>query len=839
MQPTQLSAVWPQVEALLSAGVSIIPVRDKETPGHNGTPRPAKTAYPSWKKYQSTPYTIEELWHDMERFDTTAIAMICGAVSGNLEVIDIDIKHWPGVDARLFKDLSELYPDLWDRLRIHKSPSGGYHIIYRIDGQVPEGNKKIAYKADHKECGIETRGEGGYVLAPPSMGYAIHRAGSTGGIPVITPEERASIMALCLTYNEKVKLAPTYSATKYDNDYYDENPFEHFNRSPAGEEVLSSQGWEYFAQSGNFTQYTRTGKSTGVSATFDRVRRLYYFFTTSTDLEGGKWYNPATVLAALQFAGDKKATYRHLVAQGYGKIKPGREAQIAKRAADEGKGLPANASPEARTKHAALVTEKQTKYPAGIFWFVNDKDQTAISREKIYTVAEYLGFRVHMGSQVCRIDPDMPYLVHRVEDRLLWDQLKAYIKEEDGDDYEEICNAYEGFIQKSGAFTITRLPVLPLHDFIQSTKQTAYKYFKNCYLTITADGINPEPYPLPAGNYIWSDQVQPRAYHQTKPEVVAKGMFPQFLYHATGFTDTVKSAIGYLCHDFKDEEAGYIVVLTEQCPDPKLGGGSGKNVFSALLRHSTTYKNIPGTQIQYNEKFLQSWNFERVLSISDVPKKFDFSFLKELSTGTGVVKKLFKDEVTVGPSEMPKLLVSTNFSYEVSDGGLRRRIIPIEFTDFFTRSGGVNAYFKAMFPVDWTEEEWSAYDNTIAGCIQWYLSTGGAMLPPPLTSGGWTKQFEQSYGQLTFQFIEENIAGWCVTGKVAADVFNTQYDHFSVENNLNGKFKISSILMNRALEDYCAAHNIVFDKNVVERDYGGIKKYRSFHSKDNLLPESK
>jgi len=189
-------------------------------------------------------------------------------------------------------------------------------------------------------------------------------------------------------------------------------------------------------------------------------------------------------------------------------------------------------------------------------------------------------------------------------------------------------------------------------------------------------------------------------------------------------SDHIRKIIGYLSHQFKDETVSYITVLTESCPDPKNGGGSGKNIFCSLFGHTTTFKSIPGTQVRYDEKFMQSWNGERIFCISDPDKKFDFIFLKEPSSGPGIVKKLFKDEFTVPVEDMPKFIIPTNYSFEVKDGGLRRRIIYIEFTDFFTKAGGVDVHFGCHFPKGWVLDDWTGFDNMIAGCIRDWLAGG-------------------------------------------------------------------------------------------------------------------
>jgi len=191
--------------------------------------------------------------------------------------IDIDVKYKPGIDGTLFSDLKQLYPDLYSKLRINKTPSGGYHILYRIESgqnQVP-GNTKLAgrqatadellQKPKTKTYNfIETRGEGGYAVAPPSLGYAIHQDLS---IPVLSWSERCGIINLCRSYSELAEPKP-YTPTKQDSSYYDENPFEHFNGSNEAETILTNHGWKFLKQSNQFIWFTRPDKDKGKRAIF-------------------------------------------------------------------------------------------------------------------------------------------------------------------------------------------------------------------------------------------------------------------------------------------------------------------------------------------------------------------------------------------------------------------------------------------------------------------------------------------------------------------------------------------------------------------------------------------
>lgn len=808
-----LTAVWQQVTDLLAAGVSIIPVRDRE---HDG--KPAKSPYSSWKQFQQRTISPEELWHEMEVHNTTAIAIVCGAVSGNLEAIDIDVKNWPGIDALLFEAIREIYPALWYRLRVHSTPSGGFHILYRCHEPLGIGNQKLATASSSTQAGIETRGEGGYIVAPPSLGYQVHLDRS---IPSISREMRESLINLARSFNEKLKVIPSPEVPKSEDNYYETNPFEDFNQSAAGQTVLTDRGWTSAGGNKAYLYYTRPGKSVGISASYNRTSRVYYVFTTSTALEAERGYHPATLLALLDYGGDKKLTYHYLVEQGFGRIKPRVEQAIVKAKAVSGEELPANVSPAAKVVYLEKRTELQERYPHGSFWEVSEKGTVSINRERAYAVASALGFRT-FDSGVVQIAESY---VSRIKERAFYDAMKGYI----GMD-EDTCNAFEAFLQRSGEFTLTRLPLLDTAKLLESTREHSFKFYRNHYLVITATEVHIHSYDELRDRLIWRDQVLDRDF--IRAEIDPQGLYYQFLDLAVGVTDYLQRAIGYLCHEHKEESNAYIIMLTEQCPNPKQGGGTGKNIFTNLIGHATTLKNLAGSQVQLNEKFLQAWNYERVLAVHDLPKRFNLGFFKELASGSGTLKKLFKDEQSLPNTVMPKFIFTTNFSYDDADGGLRRRIIPIEFTPFFTRAGGVDLHFNKMFPYDWTSVDWTQYDNFIVESIREYLAGGGKLVPAPLTEDGWLKQFDQLHMQLTREFIQQHWDYFLRENFISNDKFKDAYGRFSVENNIDRRYQLSSMRMTQALEDWCGHYKVTFLPNHVKRDLLEMVRGRYFAKVD-------
>lgn len=802
----QQQTAFTQAEQYINMGLSVILVRDKPQV-INGREYPVKSAYP-WKEAQKVRQPLGSITEQLYKKDTKGIAIVGGAVSGNLEIIDIDVKNWQGIDARLFSDINTLYPDLFSRLRIHKTPSGGYHIFYRTPSPTC-GNLKLCYAENAKEAAIETRGEGGYVCASYEMGYTVHQ---DNPIPTITDSERESIIALCQGYNTRIKIAPPIASEKKD-DYYSQNPFDHYNNSGEAETILTEYGWKVEGQNATWIWFTRPGKQSGVSASFNKVKRVYYIFTSSTEFEPSRGYNPATVLCALAHNGDKKATYRALVAKGYGKVRENREHKVVQMMARQGKEIPANFSQEAKAEYSTITTQLTEAHPYGTFWDIDD-DGVHISRERIMSVSSALGFHYHQSGTV----QIRGQFIYPVTEREYQDTLKGYIN--DQEQYEQIANAFEAFMQKNGKYTQSRLPILP-DTIMKDGPEICFKFFLNGFLTITPSSIDFSEYDS-IDCLIWANRVQPRNYNKGKG-----GKYPDFLSRALQNPDHTRTVIGYLSHEYKDETTGFIITLTETCENPKDGGGSGKNIFCKILEHTTTYTSKPGNIAKYDEKFFQSWNGQRLFCISDIPQNFPFDFLKEPSTGSLLWKRLFKDEVEVKCEDAPKFLLQTNFSYEITDGGLRRRIIPVEFTDFFTRSGGVDVHYGCHFPKGWTAEDWAGYDNYIAECVQEWMLSGRKLTPVPLTESGWMKQYHQSYGTAA-GVVLALWETWMEQSWVDNDTFKTQLETYYNEQGIGHNYRPKMQKIHEAIKAYAAHIGKVVDLNETRRTGPVVTKGKLF-----------
>ena len=101
-----------------------------------------------------------------QKYPNANIGLATGAVSQNVFVIDLDIDEDRGIDG--YHSLEDWqrehgdFPETWTAI----TGRGGYHLYYR-------GNGKIKNRAGIID-GVDIRGNGGYVVAPPS----IHKNGN-------------------------------------------------------------------------------------------------------------------------------------------------------------------------------------------------------------------------------------------------------------------------------------------------------------------------------------------------------------------------------------------------------------------------------------------------------------------------------------------------------------------------------------------------------------------------------------------------------------------------------------------------------------------------------------
>jgi hypothetical protein len=298
----------------VQAGLSVLPVRA------DGSKSPAIP----WKQYQEVLADGQTLKKWFSK-DDCGIGIVCGRVSGGLEVLDFEadapIKEW----GELAKN--QLGEDFLKPLPLVKTPSGGWHLYYRC----PEigGNQKLALELKNgtQKVLIETRAEGGYVLAPGSpptchpsgKPYKLLR-GDLTKIPTISPEQRAVLLRAARALTQ----VPA-KEVHVPKEYTDQGrPGDDFNRRSTWREILEPHGWKLVRTNGEIEYWRRPGKDDrGISATvgYAGTDLLHVFSSNAHPFESDTAYSKFGAYTLLNHGGDFQAAAKELAAKGYGDLK--------------------------------------------------------------------------------------------------------------------------------------------------------------------------------------------------------------------------------------------------------------------------------------------------------------------------------------------------------------------------------------------------------------------------------------------------------------------------------------------------------------------------------------
>lgn len=298
-----MSVSREKAKAYLMAGLSVLPANKAQK----------RPCLPQWNEFQTRLPTTDEVQHWFVQAQE-AICIVCGRISGNLEVIDFD-NH-----GELFPKWKESIPaDLLTKLVIEQTPSGGYHAAYRMESE-PCGNIKLAQgeRAGKLQTLIETRGQGGVVLCAPTEGYKLQQ-GDYNELPVLTKDEREILLNAAWKMNEKPEQGMP-KPTRCPDEHFENHPGDDFNARGDVRAVLQKHGWMSLGIQPDGNEYWRRPGKTGGGNSATLKDGVFYVFSSNADpFESNRPYNAFTAYTLLEHNGDFGEAATELLKQGYGK----------------------------------------------------------------------------------------------------------------------------------------------------------------------------------------------------------------------------------------------------------------------------------------------------------------------------------------------------------------------------------------------------------------------------------------------------------------------------------------------------------------------------------------
>jgi hypothetical protein len=772
-----------------------------------------KRAIVSWKQYQENLPTAADIDTMFTSDRAKGLAVICGKVSGNLEVIDVDTKY--DTTGTLFESLMSCIHDasaeLSDRLMVVQTRSGGYHIYYKCD--TIQGNQKLAQRPATPEevkenpnekvlVLIETRGEGGYVVAPPSDGYKLI---SGTHIQAITPSQREAVLEICRSFNQYIIEQQKPHSVR--NEGFALSPWEDYNSRGADDMIkrLEAHGWTVVKTTGKKTIFKRPGNTESkTSGDYSYEHNLFTVFTTSSIFEALKGYKPAAVYTMLEHGGDFKAAASKLSEIGYGERRQSfgdkveRELFQKKSEGYNREDLIKLLCERLKKEEAEVVDiyntyERQWGERLCIFWDVERR--LSINKTKfIDFLHETGGFALYFYDTNSTI-----YRIIRIKDGLVEESSTEQMKKFLISYIEGLPDTFDGGITPadlkeliirdySKLFNEGILEFLPSVklDFLKDEQHRSFFPFINGVVIIDKAGVTLDTYKS-INKVIWRNQVI--GFHIS----IDQGFDPEtceyyrFIEKICGEEfDRIAYCItlmGYMLHRFKDPARPFAMVLAEETDSDKDGGGTGKGIFVKALSYLLRTVKIDGKNFKIDKNFsLQRVGLDtQLIVIEDCDRNIDFEKYNSQITEGSTVEKKNKDELFIDYKDSPKFAFTTNYSLNIKGNHGKRRSKVFEFAPFFGPSNTPLDHFKHLLFEDWDKDEWNRFYNLMFFAVSTYLDSG--IKEQGTSEKMKRKQIKLSFGEEFLEWFDHYAQNGCREWKP----FKELYNNFMIENDFDKK----------------------------------------------------
>jgi putative DNA primase/helicase len=321
----------------VDSGLNVIPLR---TDG-------SKSPRIRWKAYTQAIFP----WSEAVAFfdsagDPSGIGIICGGTSGDLEVIDFDAIECfvPWATA-----VCSAIPKVLQQLPIIATPDNGRHVYYRCEEIA--GNQILA-QDEAAHILIETRGQGGLVVAPGSplethptgRPYRVLR-GNLSAVPRIEPFVRQHFLNVARTFNKFQR--PIQARRNSDaadaqarpnkeliRELYGElpgadmgdRPGDIFNKLADWADILEPHGWTIASVRGETTYWRKPGRfGSEHHATTNNggADKLYIFSTALEEFEPGHAYTKFYAYTMLNHSGCFTSAAKALLENKFNKFNGG------------------------------------------------------------------------------------------------------------------------------------------------------------------------------------------------------------------------------------------------------------------------------------------------------------------------------------------------------------------------------------------------------------------------------------------------------------------------------------------------------------------------------------
>jgi hypothetical protein len=363
-------------------------------------------------------------------------------------------------------------------------------------------------------------------------------------------------------------------------------------------------------------------------------------------------------------------------------------------------------------------------------------------------------------------------IVHRQDGGQLRDFVNAYLEslpfEFDGGVYrfqvQDQVHSRDG--KYFDAKFLQNLPSLD-QPFLRDERETAYFFFANCWVRVSANERQALPYTELPG-LIWAEQV--RAHHVV---LISRPEAEQCDFHM--FTENVsakeaarltvlQNALGYMLHGYKEElNARCVIFLDEVATTGKPDGRTGKSLLIRAVGELVKVTLIPGATFRFEDSFrfsrveldtrilyFDEWDGRRLPF-----KKLFTEIVSELA-----VNKKNAPEFVIPFADGPKFAMTTN-DVLLGDGSSHEgRKLEIPLAPHYSASHTPKDEFgRGFFREGWETDvaEYNRFFNLALFWVQGFLASGRQLQQLPSATLA-ARKLEQETGTEFMEFAAELIA---------------------------------------------------------------------------------
>lgn len=590
-----------------------------------------------------------------------------------MEVIDIDEKNQKGITKKILNTIEMGWPELYDKLVICTTPTGGAHIEYYAE--LVGGDPVLArvQATPHPVATIERIDETNkkYIKTAPSAGY-FYIKGNPCELPKLNIEERGWLMSVMRSFDE----TPVYEVKKKDYQRED-SPWKVFNTQNNWryiQQELIDRNWKIIMELNDRVVVRRPNATSNHSGSIFKDSNVLYLFSTGSELEAGKGYTPFGIYAHFYHDGNIYNASKQLASQGIG----------------------------------VNITDE------GQFWKKEHK-RIKIKYTELAAWLESIGYYYYDNQLVQVIN-------NKVRIAETSDLIKAFLNEVEPDILDDMIEKVPVIFKESGGLMQGLISTLN-REFVRDSKNETWFFFVNCAVKVTNESCESILYNEIKG-LVWEDNIINRRYELTD----YKGCDAERFIGILGGADVsqLHQIIGYNLSRYKDPLISKATVIMEDVSAESEGesqGRSGKGVMIKFIKEFRKTSYINGKTMNFSDNFLwQSVQMDtNLIFIDDVEKSFRFTKLFSQITEGIEINAKNKAKVIIPYETSPKIIITSNYAVGEMDDSTYDRKFEFPVVKHFTSNYKPVDEFGRAFFIDWDALEWSKFDNFMIACAKNYL----------------------------------------------------------------------------------------------------------------------